>query len=40
MDNAQKVKIKDWEYINSHVSFVNPVPEMEPWCGKTVTIAD
>jgi len=40
MDNAQKVKIKDWKFINSHVSFVNPVPEMEPWCGKTVTLAD
>lgn len=40
MELDQKVKIKDWEYIQKHADPVNPVPEMEQWCGKTVTIAD
>lgn len=39
IDN-QKVKIKDWDYVQTHNSVVNPVPAMEPYCGKIVTIAD
>ena len=38
MDN-QKVKIKPWDYIQQHPgNVVNPVPAMEPYCGKEATI--
>ena len=36
----QKVKIKDWDFIVSHAACVNPVPDMEPFCGKPATIAN
>ena len=35
-----KVKIKDWDFIQSHSSPVNPVPDMEPYCGRIVTITE
>ena len=40
MTDAQKVKIKSWDYIQSHADVVNPVPEMEPFCGKEATIVE
>ena len=40
MLDVQKVKIKDWSYVQSHNKFVTAVPDMEPFCGKTATIVD
>lgn len=40
MDIIQKVKIKSWEYIQQHSNILNPVPEMEQFCGKEATILD
>ncbi len=36
----QKVRIKDWDFIQKNAKTVNPVPEMEQYCGKEVTIVD
>ena len=36
----QTVKIKDWDYIKSHPSFMNPVPDMEQYCGKEANILE
>ena len=36
--DAQRVKIKDWNYIQEHNKFVTVIPEMEPFCGKDATI--
>lgn len=33
-------RVKDWDYINSHKTFVNPVPAMKEYCGKIVTVVD
>ena len=36
--DAQRVKIRGWNYIQEHNKFVSAVPDMEPFCGKEVTI--
>lgn len=40
MLNVQKVKIKDWNYIQEHNKFVTAVPDMQEFCGRTVSIVD
>lgn len=37
---ASLCRVKDWDYINKHSAMVTPVPEMQEYCGKVVTIVD
>lgn len=38
--NTQTVKIKDWNFVKEHCGFINPLPEMEQYCGKEARILE